>query len=162
MTKRWGRSADHPDLIGPVRELLKQTGKPYVIENVEGSPLINPIMLCGSMFDLPCPSGWYLRKHRLFELSFPVDPHNRGRSPICPPVVPLPCCRHEGQAIPVYGHSGGRSVRDGLRFPRKAVWQAAMQVEWMTNVEMGQAIPPCYTHWIGQEIIVRLPKAGAE
>ena len=39
----------HPDLIKPTRELLKVTGLPYVIENVEGAKkhLIDPVMLCG-------------------------------------------------------------------------------------------------------------------
>lgn len=42
----------HPDLIAETRELLKATGLPYVIENVVGAPLHNPIRLCGSSFSL--------------------------------------------------------------------------------------------------------------
>lgn len=42
---------DHPDLIGPTRELLLQTGLPYVIENVGGAPLVDPVCLEGQMFD---------------------------------------------------------------------------------------------------------------
>ena len=63
----------HLNLIPQTRELLKASGKPYVIENVEGARahLINPIMLCGTMFDLGA-EGRELQRHRLFETSFPV------------------------------------------------------------------------------------------
>src|ERR1017187_7154249 len=54
-------SGKHPDLVGPVRELLIATGKPYIIENVVGAPLLHPVRLCGSSFGLD------LRRHRLFE-----------------------------------------------------------------------------------------------
>jgi DNA (cytosine-5)-methyltransferase 1 len=64
---------DYPELIEPLRNLLKETDKPYVIENVLGAPLINPLELCGSMFGLP------LIRHRLFECNppiwFPPQPH---------------------------------------------------------------------------------------
>jgi DNA (cytosine-5)-methyltransferase 1 len=38
---------EYPDLIEPVRELLEETGLPYVIENVEGAPLIDPMCSAG-------------------------------------------------------------------------------------------------------------------
>src|SRR5262245_50753326 len=44
--------ANYLDLVDPVRQLLIASGKPYVIENVVGAPLLNPVMLCGSMFPL--------------------------------------------------------------------------------------------------------------
>jgi DNA (cytosine-5)-methyltransferase 1 len=59
---------DHPRLLDAVRALLIQAGLPYVIENVEGAPLLNPIMLCGQMFDLP------VYRHRLFESQPPTPP----------------------------------------------------------------------------------------
>src|SRR5262245_17224816 len=37
--QRSGNVGDYPDLIQPTRELLEQTGLPYVIENVVGAPL---------------------------------------------------------------------------------------------------------------------------
>ena len=64
------------DLVAPTREALKRTGLPYVIENVIGAPLINPVLLCGSMFQLethPYPDGWRIERHRLFETSFPIS-----------------------------------------------------------------------------------------
>ena len=38
----------HPDLVGPVRDLLVTAGVPYIIENVPQAPLLGPVMLCGS------------------------------------------------------------------------------------------------------------------
>lgn len=57
--------ANHENLIPATREALKHAGRPYVIENVENVRvwLKNPVMLCGSMFNLPV---W---RHRYFELS---------------------------------------------------------------------------------------------
>jgi DNA (cytosine-5)-methyltransferase 1 len=42
----------HPDLVGATRAALQATGKPYVIENVPGAPLVDPVLLVGSMFGL--------------------------------------------------------------------------------------------------------------
>src|SRR4051812_9767099 len=36
----------HPELIEPTRAALVATGLPYVIENVEGAPLLDPVTLC--------------------------------------------------------------------------------------------------------------------
>ena len=47
-----GKSTSKLDLIPQTRAALIASGKPYVIENVPGSPLINPIQLCGSSFGL--------------------------------------------------------------------------------------------------------------
>lgn len=62
-------SNEHPELVEETRKLLQamqaQLGIPYVIENVVGAPLVNPIMLCGSSF------GLGVRRHRLFEVSPP-------------------------------------------------------------------------------------------
>jgi hypothetical protein len=54
------------NLIPETRALLREAGVPYVIENVPGAPLENPITLCGSMFGLD------VKRHRIFECSFPV------------------------------------------------------------------------------------------
>ena len=44
----------HLNLIPATRVLMKASGKPRVIENVEGARewLIDPTLLCGTMFDL--------------------------------------------------------------------------------------------------------------
>lgn len=127
---------EHPRLIEPVREMVTSTGLPYVIENVPGAPLKSPVVLCGSMFGLP------IRRHRLFESSFPV-------------AIPDRCsCRGMARCYTVYGHSVW--LRDGLQ-PRTKVGfdegAMAMGIGWMTQAELCQAIPPAYTWWIGRELL---------
>lgn len=58
---RPGLRETYPDLITPMRPRLRASGIPYVIENVEGAPLIDPLVLCSAMF------GKEMYRHRLFE-----------------------------------------------------------------------------------------------
>jgi DNA (cytosine-5)-methyltransferase 1 len=58
---RPGLRDTYTDLIGPLRPVLIKSGVPYVIENVEGAPLKDPVWLCGLMF------GKLLYRHRGFE-----------------------------------------------------------------------------------------------
>ena len=158
MTKRWGRDTiqNHVDLIPAARAVLKAAGKPYVIENVPGarSCLITPVMLCGTMFGLGA-NGAQLRRHRYFECSFFVG--------LTPP------CQHDqsssigvyggGQhpkrrrTIGVYGHSGDYSKRDGHKAFGVDARREAMGIDWMTQAELSQAIPPAYTEYIGKRIM---------
>lgn len=149
------RGSGHPDLVEPTRVLLLASGLPYVIENVAGAPLNHFVVLCGSMFGLGA-AGRQLRRHRLFETSFPV---------MSPP------CQHKGEAIGVYG--GGATGRytfgNGAKrdpYGRRGAWQGtadqgreAMGIAWMTHVENTQAIPPAYGQHIGEylmlEVLVR-------
>jgi DNA (cytosine-5)-methyltransferase 1 len=137
------RVASHPDLVEPTRELLRALGRPYVIENVPGAPLVSPIMLCGSHFGLGA-AGLYLRRHRIFEV---------GGFDFWPPAS----CLHRGFAIGVYGHAGGMSVRDSNRkFGTTADWREAMDIAWMTGEELAEAIPPAYTAWIGRALLATI------
>lgn len=138
----------HPDLIGVTRELLEATGKPYVIENVCGAPLLRgSVMLCGLMF------GLKVFRHRWFEASHLVlVPHHPA---------------HKGKMIGkdgmccVVGHGGGVSRRTSEQAGRhgcggqqsKLEWQEAMGIGWMTRNEMSQAIPPAYAEWIGRQLL---------
>lgn len=63
-----GHKWDHPNLIPPIREMALAAGKPYIIENVAGaaSELVDPVKLCGTMFDLR------VFRHRLFESNAPI------------------------------------------------------------------------------------------
>lgn len=135
----------HPDLIRPTREALRATHKPYVIENVENArrELINPIKLCGTMFGL---SIW---RHRYFE--------------IWPFWFLTPTCKHNRRPITVHSGSNTRKTwepvrctggaRQGVR-PRESVevvrW--AMEIPWMVQSELTQAIPPAYTEWLGRQL----------
>src|SRR5574337_2235689 len=60
---------NYPDYIEATRKVCKTLKQPYIIENVVGSPLKDPIMLCGTMF----PELRVIR-HRLFESNIPLVP----------------------------------------------------------------------------------------
>lgn len=138
MRNRRSAGKSHPDLIVATRERLSSTGLPYVIENVIGAPLLNPIRLCGSSFGLD------VRRHRLFECSFPVDapPCDHGWQT---PRFPTPDSR-TGLAcvVPVYGQ---RNYAGDLDLRRRA-----MRIDWMTNSEIVLAIPPAYTKHVGMAL----------
>lgn len=149
--RRANPGADYPDLIGPLRELLRRIGLPWVIENVPGAPLRDPVVLCGSMFGLGAGQR-QLRRHRLFEASF---------------VIEQPECHHEGEAIGVYGggavgrytFENGCKVRHGRRGGYQgtiAERREAMGIDWMNGREINQAIPPAYTEFIGAQLLAQI------
>ena len=76
LAKRNGNADEWPRLIEPVREILQRSGLPWVIENVDGAPLINPVVLCGTMFP-----GLRVLRHRLFESNFPIIAPPHGKHP---------------------------------------------------------------------------------
>lgn len=133
-----GTRDSHPDLVGPIREALRATGKPYVIENVPGAPLEDPTLLCGTMFDMQIE--WQgekreLQRHRHFETNW---------------ALPTPgACDHRHPAVSVFGNPGGSSKRDGISFPNTAAWRELMDMPWATGKGMAEAIPPAYTQHIG-------------
>jgi len=135
---------NYPDLIAQTRSLLCKAAKPYVIENVPRSPLINPIQLCGSSF------GLRVRRHRLFESNISL--------------VGLGCeHKKQGRPIDVSGTGGRRINRrpddhGGNTNKPRNIYEAqqAMGIDWMTRVELSQAIPPAYTFWIGKQLMKHL------
>jgi len=144
MTKKWGREDDHPDLVDEVRAAIFEVidpgaeAIPYVIENVPGAPLWEPMMLCGTMFALES-QGYGLQRHRIFESNIFL--------------MPPAMCYHHLPALPVYGHAGGRSKRDGLKFPGIDAWREGMGIDWMTGKELAEAIPPAFTEHVGRQIM---------
>ena len=146
-------SNTHPMLIDPTRDALIATGRPYVIENVVGAPLRDPLMLCGSEFDLTTTDtdGLPLRleRHRLFESNIFLL-GNGG-------------CRHDKRVQVAGAYSGGSSdrrhakeVRRGGYTPAKEVRAALLGVDWMTLHGMSQSIPPAYTSFIGAQLLDHL------
>lgn len=133
------------NLIPQMRERLIATGKPFVIENVEYARehLVDPIRLCGSSFNLD------VRRHRLFEV------HGIPGRPSAPP------CDHAWQT-PRFPQATNRknkrrTVEVGSYRCHKLAAKA-MGIDWMTNAELSQAIPPAYTKWLGGTIIWALSK----
>ena len=133
---RWrGTAGNHPEYINATRELLLDTGKPYVIENVPGAPIDKDLMLCGTMF------GLKVLRHRYFEIKPAV-------------LILSPSCRHNGTVpngdyVTVAGHGGDNKAGN---FTLKS-WRDAMGIDWMTKKELTESIPPAYTEFIGRQII---------
>lgn len=123
------RGRQHPDLIPAIRQRLLEQDTPWVIENVVGAPLIDPVMLCGAMF------GLRMYRHRLFETSWlmkqPKHPKHTIRTERA---GRLP---KDGGFISVAGH-----------FPGVSIVREAMGVQWMKRDEIAQAIPPAYSQYI--------------
>jgi len=148
---------DHPQLVDATREALEATGLPWVIENVPGAPLIEPAVLCGTMFGLG-DDELELRRHRLFETNWEM-----GLTPQCCHTKKRSCAvygNHGGRhrrVAQITGDSGGTSTRDKWT-PRVSAAQgrAVMGIEWMTWAELAQAIPPAFTEFIGRRLMVEL------
>ena len=142
----------HPDLIGPVRDLLQQWGGTYVIENVPGArpELDHPVQLCGSAF------GLGVRRHRLFESNAFI--HGTD-------------CTHRAQGTPVgvYGDhpETNEPLRpNGTRRGNKARdlehAQAAMGIDWMASwKDLTDAIPPAYTEHLGVQLLAHLTERAS-
>lgn len=139
----------HPDLIEPVRTLLKAADIPYVIENVEGAPLINPVTLCGTMFP-----GLRVLRHRLFEASFPI---------LTPPHAKHPLVHTLDKRKAHYGKTD--DMRDFVQVTgggnsSKAAAADAMGIDWMTKDELNEAIPPAYAHFIAKTFLAQRRQAA--
>ena len=145
LAKRNGNANDWPDLVGPTRDLLDQTGLPYIIENVEGAPLLEPVMLCGSMFpDLR------VYRHRLFEsnLSLVVPEHPKHRELT---FTHDKRKAHYGQPLDLA--TMRVQVTGGGNAPVWAKRQAMGGLDWMTGREVNEAIPPAYTEHLGRQML---------
>ena len=149
LAHRNGNAAAWPRLLESTRHLLARAGVPSVIENVEGAPLRDPVMLCGTMFP-----GLRVLRHRLFEVSVPVSgpPHRRH---------PLTHTRDRRKAH--YGHTD--EWRDYVQVNgggncSLAAAHAAMDIDWMTKREINQAVPPAYTEYVGRALLARTTTAA--
>lgn len=145
--------------IAAVRDLLRETGKPYVIENVADArrELLDPYLLCGRMFGLTATDDdgtmLTLDRHRLFETNWPLSvpehkPHG-WRSNI----------RDGIQVAGVYGGARrdkveARTVRKGGYVPPNPdVLGSLLGIDWMGEEALYKAIPPVYTRLIGLQLL---------
>lgn len=130
------------DLVDITRDHLLALQEKYpdlcwIIENVAGAPLIDPVELCGATF------GLKTYRHRYFEISHreiaelimdhapPHIPHIRPQAGLGR--RPLP---HEFMQV-----VGGLADVAAARI--------AMGIPWMSGPELAQAIPPSYTAFLG-------------
>lgn len=137
-TNSSGTRSNHPDLIPEVRSLLLASGRPYIIENVEGAPLVNPIMLCGTMF------GLLTIRHRLFET--------------CPIVwFPPGPCSHQRKTVTL-GRRPDRNLHYAAvvgHFSDVEFAKTAMGIDWMVRDELKEAIPPAYSHYLATQMLAQ-------
>lgn len=123
-----------------------------MIENVVGAPLHDPMMLCGSEFDMQATDvdGVPLKliRHRLFESNVPL--------------MRAGGCRHDDTILTasVYGAGGGWSPehrdspkRRGGYVPATSVIAELLDIDWMTKHEMSQSVPPVFTEFIGGQLV---------
>lgn len=136
----------HDALIADVRELLVETGLPYIIENVEGARkhLVDPVRLCGSSF------GLRVRRHRWFESNVYL--------------TTMPC-QHERQgiALGVYGshpdlkpHRRPDGSSRGVKATSLEEAREAMGMPWASWRGCAEAIPPAYSEYLGRQLLDHL------
>lgn len=134
----------HPRMIPATRSALVATGRPYVIENVEGARLHmdNAVLVCGSSFDME------IRRHRYFESNVPL--------------MSMPCAHgRQGRPIGVYGDHPQNDTEyrrpDGTRRGNKARSiehaQEVMGMPWASWHGCTQAIPPAFTAFLGEQLL---------
>jgi DNA (cytosine-5)-methyltransferase 1 len=133
LRKAQGKSTSKLDLIPETRAALITSGKPYIIENVPGSPLINPIQLCGSSF------GLKVRRHRLFESNMKLVGS---------------VCDHKSQGRPigVYGSLNDQIPNGGKTATTIDEARDAMGMPWAIWTELVEAIPPVFTKYLGEQV----------
>lgn len=142
LAKRNGNAHMWPRLIEPVRAMLEESGLPYIIENVEGAPLLDPVKLCGTMF----PPLRVLR-HRLFESNIDLTVPAHGKHPLV--FTHDKRKRHYGQLdqdtsfVQVTG-GGNCSIANA---------KAAMGIDWMNKHELNESIPPAFTEHLGHQLM---------
>ncbi len=135
-------------MLDATLERLLDQPLPWVVENVGNVQMRGWwVTLCGSMFGLD------VRRHRRFASSFLI--------------LDAPECNHAAQTprfrsldsrqkvlasvVGVHGHlnyAGEGELRN-----------RAMGIDWMTQEELAQAIPPAYTEWMGRRL---LPAVGGD
>lgn len=138
---------EYPDLLAATRTALEASGKPWVIENVPGSPLHHGVMLCGGMF------GLRVYRHRWFETPFLImqPEHPRHR------VLAGAKGTKGGRGRKAHYLAGGHVTVAGNV---GTYCGGAMGIDWMTGDGLSQAIPPAYTRWIGQRLLAALKGGG--
>ena len=168
----WNRDREYSALILPTREALEKLGKPYVIENVMGARHgakglykrgleahgLQAGWLCGTMFGLP------FYRHRLFATNFlwlaPGHPKHVNR---IHPERSLAGRAREivfseaGNGLTVWQQGNGAQAT-GVGVGHARGWRLAaeaMGIDWMNRAELTQAIPPCFTEYIGAALLAR-------
>jgi DNA (cytosine-5)-methyltransferase 1 len=140
------KESTFPRLIRTIRDRLLETQIPWVLENVGGAKpdMLNPLMICGTSL------GLRVQRHRFFEsncLLFAPGPCKHKSYDLS-----VRCKRRE--YLGVYRDAVTAKGQNVRRPPSASVSIArfAMGIDWMNGHELGEAIPPAYTRWIGLQL----------
>lgn len=142
LARNGGKYGDHLDLIPETRALLEETGKPYIIENVAGAPLINPVKLFGSQF-----KNLYTQRERWFETNMDLKEPEIAKQKMKTPAAGNGI--GEDGSISICGSGGVRGLNSKQI---RLYWGFALGgIDWMTRDELAEAIPPAYTEFLGRQ-----------
>jgi len=143
-------NSSHPELVEPTRERLIATKLPYVIENVVGAPLRNPLMLCGTHFHMRAidTDGLpvWLKRHRLFESNVMLLAAGE-----CDHPDDMLCAGVYGNGAP--SRDAAKARHGGYTPPSQAVRNDLMGIDWMSRNGLSQSIPPVFTSFIGAQLL---------
>ena len=139
------RREEHPDLIGPVRDMLAATGKSWAIENVPAAPIRPDIVLTGPMVGLH-----RIVRRRFFELSFlpgvlptpPPTPRNlfaSGRGVTITTSMSAPSHFYHRKRVGLPGRVPVAEAAEVMGIAHK-----------MTGRQIGEAVPPAYAEFVGR------------
>jgi DNA (cytosine-5)-methyltransferase 1 len=130
-------------LLDATRTAFIQIGKPWVIENVPGAAMFDPIVLCGTMF------GLEVYRHRLFESSEAlVAPSHPKHVAKATQVGRQP---KPGEFMTVAGH-----------FANVQRARECMGIDWMNRDGLAQSIPPAYSEYVGKQLLAQITSAELE
>lgn len=125
--------ANHYDLITPIRERLLHTGKPFVIENVPGSPLENYIEIDGTMMGIKTIKNRWFELHGFEIILLPAKWKAKGKV-------------KTGEFVGIMRH--GKDTQERTKREHLA---EGYEIHWaMSRHELREAIPPAYTEYIGK------------
>lgn len=125
-------------LIPKTRQLLYNTRKPFVIENVPSEHIRQDLMLCGTMFDLK------VLRHRFFEIEgfhVPRIKHLRHKGMVA--TGDYVACYSGG-----FGNDRTRKRYDRINFTFQDM-KEALCLDWVTpKSKITECIPPKYSEYI--------------
>ena len=140
----------YEDLIDATRQKLTAWGGAWIMENVVGAPLRNPITLCGSMFGLD------VRRHRLFESNLTLKSGTCNHKMWEPNRYPGGRSRERGHARVLCRGT----VEVGRWNIPIATQQKAMGIDWITDLrKLSESIPPVYSEFLAQQVAMELSGA---
>jgi DNA (cytosine-5)-methyltransferase 1 len=142
--KRKAKVEGSKSILPDLRVKMYETMLPGVIENVMGAPLIPDIILEGRMFGLKVIRRRMFETVNWFSMKPGVPVYRRGMVA-------------RGECMTVVGHGSYKNSQGNY-------WQVegdsvlskrrnAMGIDWMTDREITQAIPPAYTKYIGLQFL---------